>query len=396
MRFLIRSEKNPGLNRNRVVAENRRHRYLEPMSRIRFRIVPPVDRPSGAVYVSGNHPALGSWNPVEALPLSFDGVFHTASIEADTGYRLEYKIHRGSWEMEEVEAFGNVPSNHSHEIWLDATLHHTVADWKDRYAGRLTRERVHSRILAGERELMIWLPPAYGREQEVRFPVVYLHDGSNVFDPRTSVVSGVDWAADEWVQVLSKQGMLPETIVVGICHPDGYAEDNVTMRDFELSPQLGGAAHAQFVSTELVAHMDQHYRTIPNQKGRTLGGAGLAALNAFHTAIAHPGVFGRFVCLSTSFEDVSQSLPDQSLALEALEAEPALDGGVRMYFDHGDHGLDECYGVYHSRLAEHLRSKGWKEGREFSIREIHGGTHAEISWRVRFGDALRFLAGAAN
>ncbi|MFM8364305.1 MAG: carbohydrate-binding module family 20 domain-containing protein [Verrucomicrobiota bacterium] len=154
-----------------AVAEMPPRLYLGRMSRIRFRIVPPVDRPSGAVYISGNHPALGSWNPAGALPLVFDGVFHTASIEADTGYHIEYKIHRGSWEMEEVEAFGNVAQNHSHEVWLDATLHHTVADWKDRYAGRLTRERLHSRVLAGERELAIWLPPAMPASRRFDFPL---------------------------------------------------------------------------------------------------------------------------------------------------------------------------------------------------------------------------------
>jgi hypothetical protein len=106
MRFLKDSEKTKRPHRKRAVARRPPCRYYARMSRIRFRIVPPVDRSSGAVYISGNHPALGSWNPAEALPLSFDGVFHTAAIEADTGYRLEYKIHRGSWEMEEVEAFG--------------------------------------------------------------------------------------------------------------------------------------------------------------------------------------------------------------------------------------------------------------------------------------------------
>jgi enterochelin esterase-like enzyme len=141
--------------------------------------------------------------------------------------------------------------------------------------------------------------------------------------------------------------------------------------------------------------MDQHYRTIADRGARTLAGAGLGALNVFHTAIAHPGVFSRFVCLSTSFEDVSQSLPDHSAALRALEAEPALERGIRMYFDHGDQGLDECYGVYHGILAAHLREKGWKDGREFVVREIHGGAHSEISWRARLGEALRFLAGAA-
>jgi hypothetical protein len=267
------------------------------MSRIRFRVIPPIDRASGPVYISGNQPALGQWNPAEALPLEFDGVFHSAAIEAETGSRVEYKITRGSWEMEEVDAYGNVPANHHHDVWLDATAHHTVADWKDRHCGRLTRERIHSRVLAGERELLIWLPPAYSREMETRFPVIYLNDGENVFDPRTSVVSGVDWAADEWAVLLARQGVIPESILVGVCHAEGYAEDSVTMRDFELSPELGGAAHAQFVSTELVAHMDQHYRTIADRGARTLAGAGLGALNAFHTAIAHPGVFSRFVCL---------------------------------------------------------------------------------------------------
>jgi enterochelin esterase-like enzyme len=163
------------------------------------------------------------------------------------------------------------------------------------------------------------------------------------------------------------------------------------MRDFDLSPELGGAAFAQFVATELLPYLDQHYRTDARQEARLLGGAGLGALNAFHVALAHPGVFGKFACLSTSFEDVSQVLPDQSALLRALEVEPALDKGVRMYFDHGDQGLDECYGGYHALLGGFLREKGWQDGREFTIRQIPSGGHTELSWRERFGEALRFL-----
>jgi enterochelin esterase-like enzyme len=265
-----------------------------------------------------------------------------------------------------------------------------VADWKDRYSGRLTHDRIHSRILAGERELTVWLPPSYGRG-EGRFPLVLLYDGANVFDPATSAISNVDWAADEWVDRLSRGGAMPEAVVVGICHPEGFSEDNATMRDFDLSPELGGAAFAQFVATELLPYLDQHYRTDARQEARLLGGAGLGALNAFHVALAHPGVFGKFACLSTSFEDVSQVLPDQSALLRALEVEPALDKGARMYFDHGDQGLDECYGGYHALLGGFLREKGWQDGREFTIRQIPGGGHTELSWRERFGEALRFL-----
>lgn len=361
------------------------------MSTIRFRVVPPIDRPNEPVFVTGSHEALGNWDPARALRLEWHEPYHTGSIEADTGVHFEYKITRGSWEDEAVDAWGHVPQNAGHEVWLDATLTRTVADWKDRYGGRLTHDRIHSRILAGERELIVWLPPSYGRGAQTRFPLVVLYDGANVFDPATSAISNVDWAADEWVDLLSREGAMPEAVVVGVCHPDGFSEDNATMRDFELSPELGGAGFAQFVAVELLPYLDQHYRTDSRPEARLLGGAGLAALNAFHVALTHPGVFGKFACLSTSFEDVSQSLPEQSALLRALESEPGLDSRARMYFDHGDQGLDECYEGYHALLGGLLREKGWKEGREFRVRRIPGGGHTELSWRARFGDALRFL-----
>jgi enterochelin esterase-like enzyme len=292
-----------------------------------------------------------------------------------------------------VDAYGQVLPNACHDVWLDAVLQHVVADWKDRYCGRLTHERIHSRVLAGERELLIWLPPSYALDSLHRYPVIFLHDGANVFDPKSSIVTGVDWAADEWVNFLTAKGAIAESIVIGICHPEGFTEDSISARDFDLSLEMGGAAYAQFVATELVPFIDQHYRTIAKSKSRVLGGAGLGALNSFHTALNHPGVFGGFVCLSTSFEDVSGVLPAQASQLKALEAEPALEKGIRIYFDHGDHGLDECYEVYHHMLDTLLREKGWQQGSEFKIACVPGGSHTEISWRQRFGDALRFVAG---
>ena len=363
------------------------------MSKIRFRIVPPVDRSSSAAYVIGNIPAIGDWNPAKALPLHWADPYLEGGFEAETGTHFEYKIIRGSWEAEAVDAFGDVPGNYFHEVWLDATMHHTVADWKDRYRGRLTRERIHSRGLAGWRDLLIWLPQSYGTESTRRFPVVIFHDGDNVFDPLTSAISGVDLAADEWVSLLSSQGVMSESIVVGVCHPEGFTEENNSMRDFDLSPELGGAAYAHFVATELVAHMDAHYRTLAVPDARVLGGVSLGALNSFYTALRHPGVFGNFLCLSTAFEDISQSLPSNAAQLNALDVEPALPGGVRMYFDYGTHGLDECYDPYHAELGSLLRQKGWSDGAQFVIRKVEGGTHDELSWRHRLGDALRFIAG---
>ncbi len=362
------------------------------MSKIHFQIVPPIDRSDEPVFITGSLPALGDWQPEKALRLHWKAPFHRGEIDAETGVSFEYKILRGSWESEATTAYGGIPPNFAHQVWLDATLHHTVADWKDRYDGRLYREQIHSRTLAGTRDLLVWLPPGYGSEPTRRFPVVILHDGANVFDPVTSPYSGVDWAGDEWVRLLSRQGVMPEAIVVGVCHPEGFSETNETLRDFDLSPELGGAAYAQFICRELVAHLDTHYRTLPEPSARVLGGASLGGLISFYIAIHHPGVFGNFACLSTAFEDLSQSLPANSGQLLALAAEPALQEDIRMYFDYGTHGLDECYEPYHVELGTLLREKGWKSGQQFQITRVKEGGHDELSWRLRLGDALRFLA----
>lgn len=362
------------------------------MSKVRFQIVPPVDRNESPVYITGSLPALGDWLPQSALRLEWKPPFHIGAIELETGTHFEYKIHRGSWETEAVDAFGNVPGNLQHEVWLDATVHHTVADWKDRYRGRLTQERVHSRVLADGRDLMVWLPPGYGNESRRRFPLIVLNDGANVFNPLTSPYSGVDWAADEWVRLLAAQGVMPDAIVVGVCHPEGYSTENDTLRDFDLSPQLGGAAYAQFLATELVPHMDAHYRTQADPTARLLGGASLGGLLSFYVAVHHPGVFGNFACLSTDFSDMSNSPPEEAGELNALAAEPALAQGVRMAFDFGTVGIERSYEPYHERLKTLLAEKGWRDGEEFQIVQVEGGTHDELSWRQRLGAALRFLA----
>ncbi|MEO8205853.1 MAG: alpha/beta hydrolase-fold protein [Chthoniobacterales bacterium] len=362
------------------------------MSRIRFQIIPPIFRPEEKIFISGNVEALGAWDSAKALALEYQPAFHSAEIAAPEGTHLEYKITCGSWETEAVDAYGCVASNFRHEASGNETIRHVVADWKDRFKGQLTSARVHSQILNGDRELLVWLPPGYTTKQKTRFPVIYLNDGDTVFNPQTSVFSGIDWAADEWVIKLRSEGVLPEAIVVAICHPKGFSPEGETLRNGDLSPQRRGAAYAEFLATELVPYIDTHYRTLANAGARTLGGANLGALNSLFTALHYPEIFSRIVCLSTSFEDVTQSLPAHSLQLQAMESAASLPAGVRVYFDYGTVGLDECYEPYHGDLGGILSEKGWKDGREFVIRKIQDGSHDELSWRARFGEALRFLA----
>ncbi len=361
------------------------------MSRIRFEIVPPVGSPAEPIHLVGNVAELGNWDPATGLALRWDPPYHVGEIEAETRTALEFKAVRGSWETEAVDAWGHVMENWRHAVWLDAHIRFTVPDWKDRYAGRLTRDRVWSRVLASPRDLNIWLPPSYATEPERRYPVLVMPDGRNVFDPATSQISGVDWAADERVHQLAAEGAIPETIVVGVVHPEGFGEGMTSLRDIDLSPERSGTGFAEFLATELVPYLDGHYRTAASAEGRTLAGASLGGLNAFHTALFHPGVFSRVACFSTAFEDCSQSPPETCGQLQALADRTAMPSDLRMTFDYGTRGLDAGYAAHHHKLGELLRAKGWQDGRDFRIHCVENASHDELSWREQLGDALRFL-----
>ncbi len=223
---------------------------------------------------------------------------------------------------------------------------------------------IASKILDGQRDVRVELPRSYDGTR--RFPVVVRHE---------------DWEMGGVLDELNREGVMPEAIVVTV---DAGRED--------LSPELKGAAYAHFLTEELVPRLDAEYRTLADPCARLLVGAAFGALLNFYVAMNEPGVFGKVACLSTSFEDVSGRPPAQSGQLLALAARAGLPGGVRMYIDHGTKGLDECYEPYHAELGALLRERGWRDGREFQIVRVEGGSHDTESWRARLGDALRFLA----
>lgn len=363
------------------------------MSRIRLEVIPPVDGAEVAVFACGNVAGLGDWDVRRALELRWDGERHVGTVDVDTGAALEFKLLRGrTWEAEAVDAWGSVPPNQRCEVWLDAAVAVTVADWKDRYAGRLTRDRVVSAELAAGRELLIWLPPSYAAEPARRYPVLYFNDGANVFDPVTSPLSHVDLAADEWVRRLAAAGEMPEAIVVAVVHPEGFGTESRSEREIDLSPELGGAAYGRFLARELVPAIDERYRTVPEARARLLGGTALGALSAFATAVDFPAVFGRVLGLSTTFGDLSEQPVRECAALRRLVERPDLTG-LRAYFDYGTEGPDAGAEPYHRELAARLRARGWREGGEFRVVRVNGGRHDEASWRTRLGEGLRFLFG---
>ncbi|GAB4178591.1 MAG: hypothetical protein Fur0032_19060 [Terrimicrobiaceae bacterium] len=233
------------------------------------------------------------------------------------------------------------------------------------------------------RHISVWLPASYRREKDRRFPVLYFVDG----DVLTSR-EGPGPAADAWAFSLSRQGLLPESILVAIDSGAGHNAEGQSLRDLELSLENGGPAFLSFLVQSLIPFVDGLLRTLPAPESRTLVGAGLGGLISLAGILRYPEEFGRSVGLSTSFEDLSQSLPVNAGLLTEIDNASTLPPDLRAVLYYGSHGLDECYAPYHQDLAGLLRAKGWVEERQFIIRQDPDGTHGPLSWRKQLGTAL--------
>ena len=333
----------------------------------------------------------------------------TVEISASPGTTLEYKFTLGSWDREAVNASGIVPPNHRLVLDRDTVVteeiagfkrdpREYIADWRGSgVKGRLVYwTDVASAFLGPKRHVEIWLPPGYDDHPTTRYPVLYMHDGQNLFDPRIAN-TGVDWGVDEAVVRLVDQGVIPPVIVVGVW--------STAERSREYSPWHGAPAYARFLIEELMPRVNREFRTLTGPTNTAAMGSSMGGLLSFYLVTHHPEVFGACGCESTHFplsEDVAARVlhlpanetPDTTpYVIRDIRAGLKAPPGTRYWFDYGSMSLDSTYGPTHAAVRSWLLGQGLVEGRDFVVRRYVGATHNEASWRARLEDPLTFLFG---
>jgi enterochelin esterase-like enzyme len=366
-----------------------------------------VPEGTGIVYLAGSLPELGPWR-ADGLRMAGAGRERTVRITVAKGTSFEYKFTLGAWNREALGADGKVPPNHRLLLDRDTTISHEVAEFKPdpreyiaswRKSGVLGRlvywTDVRSSFLEPSRHVEIWLPPGYDDDPAARYPVLYMHDGQNLFDPRIAN-TGVDWGVDEAVVRLVKRGTIPPIIVVGAWSTDE--------RGSEYSPWDGASDYARFLIEELIPRVNREFRTRTGPGNTAVMGSSMGGLLSFYLVTHHPDVFGACGCISTHFP-LSEAVAAQVFQDFAASANPdttpyivrdirsglRAPPGVRYWFDYGTLGLDSAYAPSHEAVRRWLLGQGRVEGRDFVIRSYRGATHNEASWRARLGDALTFL-----
>jgi predicted alpha/beta superfamily hydrolase len=89
---------------------------------------------------------------------------------------------------------------------------------KHTLTGNIKRHRAFpSKVLGNRRDVLVYLPPGYRRFSRKDYPVLYLHDGQNVFDAATAF-AGVEWGVDETAERLIQKKLIEPLIIVAVAN----------------------------------------------------------------------------------------------------------------------------------------------------------------------------------
>jgi len=357
----------------------------QPAIRVSFTLTSP-DLPSDtAVYITGSVEQLGSWNPGRVKMDAQGNHTWTKEITLNGPLSIEYKYTLGTWEREAADASGSPLSNLFVDASQDKTVRDTVLFWtngprKRVNHGQITGTVRYHRGLKGaglqDRDLVVWLPPGYDTDKTRRYPVLYMHDGQNIFDPVTSAF-GVDWSIDETADELIRKKSIEPLIVVGIY--------NTSDRMKEYTPGDKGTAYMNFVVKVVKPLIDSTYRTKPDRAHTIVGGSSAGGIISFMLVWEHPDIFSKAISMSPAFKSLSTGGWDYTQTVRSSERPKAP---IFLYLDNGTLGLDSQLQPGIDDMLAALKSKGYTDGKDFLFLRDPTAKHSEADWAKRFPNAL--------
>jgi predicted alpha/beta superfamily hydrolase len=240
-----------------------------------------------------------------------------------------------------------------------------------------------SEVLGLERRIWVYLPPMYDEDPDRRFPVLYMHDGQNVFDGATAFLAGKEWEADEAAERLIEEGRIEPLVIVAVDNGGERRADEYTPTTV---PGEGGGqidGYARMLVEELKPWVDETFRTRPGREDTGIAGSSYGGIASLWIGLTHSEVFGKIAALSTSaLRDEGQMIR----FVQGLSEKP----DTLVWTDMGtEEGRRNLHGA--RRLRDALVEKGWEEGIDLMYVEAEGEPHNEVAWAKRLPEILEFL-----
>jgi len=274
--------------------------------KVRFQIneVPSGHWPD-SVFVAGS---FNSWNPA-ANGVAFSKINGTDYIEIANlqAGNHQFKFTRGSWQSGECNTNGNGIDNRLIDLLSDTIVEVSIKAWQDGFPVFEKRHTASPNVrimdaafsvpqLETTRKIWLYLPPDYAKGKK-HYPVMYMHDGQNIFDEYTSGFG--EWGVDECADSLIKNGK-PACIIVGIDNgPNRMNEYNPY--DFKDFGKGTGDQYLEFIVKNLKPYIDKHYRTLPTNDNTIIAGSSMGGLISYYAMLRYPEVFGKGGIFSPAF-----------------------------------------------------------------------------------------------
>lgn len=239
---------------------------------------------------------------------------------------------------------------------------------------------LHSPQLNNQRDILVYLPPSYAHTSR-RYPVLYMHDGQNLFDRATSF--GDEWEVDQTLESAADEGL--EAIVVGLPNigPERLNEYSPWM-DRRHKQGGKGNKYVDWIIHTVKPLIDRDFRTRTDREGTGIAGSSMGGLISLYAFFKHPQVFGFTGVMSPALWFAGRSI------YPFVQERPFTPG--RIYLDVGtSEGSEELHDV--RRMKEILTQKGYKTGHDLMFIVEMGGAHNERAWARRLRRELHFLLG---
>ncbi|GAB3867380.1 alpha/beta hydrolase-fold protein [Hymenobacter segetis] len=360
--------------------------------------VPATTPTQDTLFVAGS---FNNWNPhsrAYALQKQADGTYQI-SLPPSLG-TIEYKFTRGSWPTVEVDGKNDQIANRKADLTTTREITNQVLAWNAQSdAAKKHTASPQVRILSTsfampqlgrQRRVWLYLPADYAAKPARRYPVLYLHDGQNVFDDATSF--GGEWGVDETLDRLRKAGQdATGSIVVAVDNGDQFRSDEyIPWASAELKdqPHKGGqgSAYVDFLALTLKPYVDAHYRTRPEATHTGIAGSSLGGLISVYAALKYPKVFGEVGAFSPAFWVCNDSLRAYAKTHPAART-------ARFYFVCGTKESETMLPLM-AQWRDELRSEGVPAA-NLAFSAPADGEHREWFWRREFPAAYQFLFGSA-
>jgi len=218
-----------------------------------------------------------------------------------------------------------------------------------------------------QHRIIVYMPPGYSENTLRHYPVVYMHDGQNLFFPEEAFC-GVTWDVPRTLEMLDATNVLDKTIVVGI-----YSGDR--LHDFT-SP--GYQDYGRYLVEEVKPWVDSHFRTVPSEAA--VMGSSLGGVVSLLLAWEWPHVFSKAACLSSTFGHASD-------LFQRIAHEPRRPN-LKIYLDSGWPG--DNFEVTRA-MFDLLLSRGYVADQEVKYLVFPAARHNEADWANRLHIPFQFF-----